>query len=64
MEPSNFNAEELEKKIDKLQKTIDKLIKIFFWTLVISVVLFVLPILGLLAVLPQFIANYTTNLNF
>jgi len=55
--------EELEKKLDKLQHTIDKLIKIFLWTLVISVVLFVLPLLGLLFIIPQFISTYTAGFN-
>ncbi|OGZ72543.1 MAG: hypothetical protein A2908_01575 [Candidatus Staskawiczbacteria bacterium RIFCSPLOWO2_01_FULL_38_12b] len=64
MEPLDLKIEELEKKIEKLQHSIDILIKIFLWTLIINVVLFVLPLLGLVLVLPQFIANYSTNLNF
>jgi type II secretory pathway component PulF len=59
MEESNLIIQELEKKIDKLQKSIDRLNKIFFWTMIITVALFVLPLIGLLFVVPQFISTYT-----
>ncbi len=64
MEQQNFNNEQLEQKIDKLQRSIDRLNKIFFWTLVITIALFILPLIGLLAVIPQFISNYNAPLNF
>ena len=44
MENLDTKIEELEQKIEKLQHSIDKLIKIFFWTLIIAVILFVLPL--------------------
>lgn len=48
--------EELEKKIDKLQHSIDRFRKIFFWFLIISVALVILPLLGLFgAVIAPFI---------
>lgn len=53
-----LKMEELEKKIDKLQSSIDRLNKVFFWTLVITVVLFVLPLIGLIFVIPQFLSIY------
>lgn len=59
MDTLDSKIEELEKKIDKLQHSIDKLIKIFFWTLVITVILFVLPLIGLFFAIPQFISTYT-----
>jgi len=54
---SQSKNEELEKKIEKLQQSIDRLNKIFFWTLIITVVLFVLPLLGLLFAIPQFLSG-------
>jgi cell division protein FtsL len=54
---SQSKNEELEKKIEKLQQSIDRLNKIFFWTLIITVVLFALPLLGLLFAIPQFLAG-------
>lgn len=49
----------LEAKIDALQRAITKLQRTFFWTLAITAVLFVLPLIGLLFVIPQFIASYS-----
>jgi len=57
LKPQSKN-EELEGKIDKLQHSIDRLNKIFFWTLVITVALFVLPLIGLLFAIPQFLSTY------
>ncbi|MDO8654872.1 MAG: hypothetical protein Q7R48_00345 [bacterium] len=48
----------LEKKIDALQRSIDRLNTIFLWTLIITVVLFVLPLLGLVFAIPQFLSSY------
>jgi len=59
MDILDTKIEELEKKIEKLQSSIDKLNKIFFWTLVITVLLFVLPMIGLLFAIPQFLSTYT-----
>ena len=64
MDSLESNIQELEKKMEKLQRSIDRLTKIFFWTLIMGIVLFVVPLLGLLIILPQFIANYTSALNF
>lgn len=52
------NQESLEQKIDRLQKSIDGLRRIFFWTLVVTAVLFVLPLLGLVFAIPQFLSTY------
>ena len=49
----------LEGKIDSLQRSIDKLKRIFLWILVISIVMFVLPLIGLMFVIPQFLSIYT-----
>lgn len=51
--------EELENKIDKLQHSIDRLNKIFFWTMIITVAFFVLPLIGLIFVIPQFLSSYS-----
>ncbi|MDD5738477.1 MAG: hypothetical protein PHY72_00910 [Candidatus Pacebacteria bacterium] len=59
MEQQN-SQQALEQKIDKLQKSIDKLNKIFLWTLIITAVLFIVPLVGLLFVIPQFISTITS----
>ena len=53
----------LEDKIDNLQQSVDKIRKIFFWTFVITVALFVLPLLGLIFIIPQFLSTYSGALN-
>ncbi len=62
MEQLDQKITELEKKIDQLQNSIDQLRKIFKWTLIITVVLFVLPLIGLVFVIPQFLSTYTNGL--
>jgi hypothetical protein len=49
---------ELEKKIDSIRHTVEAIKKIFFWTAVVSLAIFILPLLGLLIVLPQFLSTY------
>jgi len=49
----------LHDKIDNLQTSVDKIRKIFFWTFVITIALFVLPLLGLIFVIPQFLSSYS-----
>ena len=51
--------DELEKKIDSLQDSIDKLRKIFLWSLILGVALFVLPLIGLAFVIPKFLSTYS-----
>jgi type II secretory pathway component PulF len=63
MEELNIKIDVLEKKIEKLQLSIDKLNKIFFWTFIITVgttvLFFVLPLIALVFVLPQFMSIYS-----
>ena len=59
MDILDSKIEELEIKIEKLQRSIDKLIRIFFWTLIISILLFILPLVGLIFAIPQFLSIYT-----
>lgn len=58
VDPSTIKNE-LENKIDKLQRSIDRLNKIFLWTIIITAALFVLPLIGLLFALPQFLSVYS-----
>ena len=46
---------ELDEKVDKVYKSAEKTRKYFVWTIIASVVVFVLPLIGLLFVIPQFI---------
>jgi type IV secretory pathway component VirB8 len=48
----------LEEKIDKIYKSVEKTRKYFFWTMVISIVVVVLPAIGLVFVIPFFLNSY------
>ncbi|HVB20224.1 MAG TPA: hypothetical protein VNF51_03025 [Candidatus Paceibacterota bacterium] len=54
--------EEISAKADKAYRAAESVRKYLFWTGVVTIALIVLPAIGLIFVIPQFIASYTTNL--
>lgn len=50
---------ELEKKIDAIYISVEKTRKYFLWTMIITVALVVLPLIGLVFAIPAFIASYS-----
>ncbi|MBI4708905.1 MAG: hypothetical protein HY764_01720 [Candidatus Portnoybacteria bacterium] len=48
-----------EKKLEEIYHSIERMRKYFLWTLIITVVLIVLPLIGLAIVIPQFINIYS-----
>jgi len=54
--------EEQGKKIDGMYRSVEKLRKYFLWTLIITVVMILLPLIGLILVIPQFLNVYSGNL--
>jgi type IV secretory pathway component VirB8 len=64
MEPNldaRFTA--LEEKINSIYISVEKTRKYFLWTLITSVVLFVLPVIGIALVLPSFMTNYVGSID-
>jgi len=55
--------EEIGAKADQAYQASEKVRKYLFWTGVITIALFVLPLIGLAFVVPQFLSSYTTTLN-
>ena len=55
--------EMLEKKIDAIYVSVEKTRKYILWTVIVTVVLFVLPAIGLVFVIPQFISTYSGIMN-
>jgi hypothetical protein len=53
----------LEDKVDKIYVSVEKTRKYFFWTMIISVALVVLPAIGLAFALPAFLSSYTGSIN-
>ncbi len=47
----------LEKKIDAIYSSVEKTRKYFLFTLIITVVMIVLPIIGLVVVIPIFLSS-------
>jgi hypothetical protein len=54
---------ELEKKLDAVYVSTEKTRKYLWWTLVITVVVLVLPLIGLLFAIPAFISSYSGLMN-
>jgi type IV secretory pathway component VirB8 len=50
--------EDQQAKIDQVYISVEKTRKYFLWTLIITVALFVLPLIGLVFALPAFLSNY------
>jgi type IV secretory pathway component VirB8 len=52
----------LEEKIDKIYVSVEKTRRYFFWTLVISIAVIVLPAIALVFVIPQFLSSYVGSI--
>ena len=52
--------EDLEVKINEIYQTLQTAKKIFKWSLIIMVLLFVLPLIVLMFILPSMISNITS----
>ncbi len=53
-----------DEKLEKIFKSVEKTRKYFLWTLIATIAMFFLPLIGLLFIIPQFLSIYTTGLNF
>ncbi|MDE2173346.1 MAG: hypothetical protein KGJ31_01965 [Patescibacteria group bacterium] len=54
--------DEIGAKADKAYRAAETVRKYLFWTGVITAALIILPAIGLMFVIPQFVASYTTSL--
>lgn len=52
----------LEQKIDAIYESTEKTRKYLQWTLIVTIVLVVLPTLGLMFAIPAFVSNYSSTL--
>lgn len=52
-----------QQKIDDIYKSVEKTRKYLWWTMIATVAFFVLPIIGLMFVIPSFISSYSSSLN-
>jgi len=51
--------QEQEEKLEKIYQSVEKTRKYFLWMLIASVLLIVLPLVGLLFAIPQFLSTYS-----
>jgi hypothetical protein len=64
MEPDiNTRLTALETKIDAVFASVEKTRKYFLTSVIITVAMVVLPIIGLIVVIPSFLSSYTTNID-
>lgn len=54
--------EEQDRKLEKIYNSIEKVRKYFLWTFIITVAVFILPLIGLLFVIPKFLNILSSNL--
>ncbi len=54
--------EDLQKKLDAIYKSVEKTRKYFLWTLIVTLVTFVAPLLIALVALPYIFRVYTSQL--
>ena len=50
---------ELEKKLDSVYKSTERTRKYILWMFIISILVVVLPLIGLVFVIPQFLSLYS-----
>lgn len=50
--------EEQEKKLNEIYSSVEKMRKYFLWTLIITVAAIVLPLIGIVILLPQIMSIY------
>ncbi|HUY62806.1 MAG TPA: hypothetical protein VMV50_03425 [Candidatus Paceibacterota bacterium] len=55
--------DEISAKADAAYRAAETSRKYLFWTGVVTVALIILPLIGLVFVIPQFVNTYTTTLN-
>ena len=53
--------QELDKKLNDIYRSTEKTRKYILWTMIISLAVIVLPLIGLAFVIPQFINIYTSS---
>jgi len=55
--------EEISAKADAAYRSAEKVRKYLFWTGVVTIVLFVLPLIGLMFAIPAFMSSYVAPIN-
>lgn len=51
-----------EQRIAEIQRSVDQMRRYFLWMLIVTIAVIVLPLLGLIVVIPQFVNTYQSAL--
>jgi len=62
METIEQKIERLEEKVNEIFISVEKTRKYFYWTMIATIALFVIPLILMIFVLPQFMSNYLGGL--
>ena len=54
--------ETIEGKIDAIYVSVEKTRKYFFWTMIVTLVVFILPLIGMMFAIPAFIKSYSGSI--
>ena len=54
--------ESQDKKLEEIYISVEKTRKYFLWTLIITIAMIVLPLIGLIIFIPRFLSIYTNTL--
>lgn len=52
--------DEQARKLEEIYRSVERMRKYFLWTLIVSVLVIVLPLIGLALVIPQFLNMYSS----
>jgi len=52
--------EEMERKVEAVYLSVEKTRKYFLWTLIITAMVIILPLIAMLFVIPQFLNTYSS----
>lgn len=53
----------LEQKVDAIYESVEKTRKYILWTMIVTLAIVVLPVIGLFFAVPSFMSTYTETLN-
>ncbi len=63
MDTTEKKLAELEEKVDKIYISVEKTRKYQLWTMIITIVIVVVPAIGLVFAIPSFLNNYVGTIN-
>jgi len=58
-EETREKIQEIDKKLDSIYRSVEKTRKYFQWTMIVTLIVVVLPLVGLLFVIPSFLSLYS-----